>query len=72
MSTGIRLFIRDALEAAAVSVGALTFAIPTTLDGAKALALVIAVAAGSAIWAVARRELWPILLNAIFPKPPSG
>ena len=69
MSDKIRRFVRDALEAAAVALGTIVFVIPSTLDAAKAQALIAAVAVGAAVWAVARRELWPIILEWIWPKP---
>lgn len=70
MKEGMRLFIRDALEAAIVSAGALAFTIPANLDDAKRESLVVAVAVGSAVWAVARRELVPLILNWISPAKP--
>jgi hypothetical protein len=69
MPEGLRLFIRDALEAAIVALGTVSVVFPTSVKGAQEVGVVIAIAVGAAVWAVARRELLPILLNILWPKP---
>jgi hypothetical protein len=64
----IRLFIRDAIEAALAALGTLVITVPSNIDDAKKEAIVIGVAIGAAVIAVARRELLPLLLDKIFPK----
>ena len=64
--SGVRLFIRDAIEAAIAGAAAIFF-IPANVDDAKRLGLAAGVAIGTAVVAVARRELLPIILNAISP-----
>jgi hypothetical protein len=71
--SGVRLFIRDAIEGAiaAVSglwVGGAVLGVPALQD-IKAAGLVAVFAAGASIVATARRELLPLILDAISPKP---
>jgi hypothetical protein len=68
MQERIRLFVRDALEAAFVTLGAVVFVAPTNLDDAKRQALILGAAIASAVYAVVRRELFPIILDAIAKK----
>jgi hypothetical protein len=68
--TGLRLFLRDALEAAVAALGTLVITVPANLDDAKKEGIVISVAVAAAVIAVARRELLPLILEAISPKPP--
>lgn len=67
--TGLRLFLRDALEAAVAALGTLVITVPANLDDAKKEGIVISVAVAAAVIAVARRELLPLILDAISPKP---
>jgi hypothetical protein len=70
--TGLRLFARDALEAAIAAVATLVFTVPANLDDAKKEAIVVGVAIAAAVIAVARRELLPLILEAISPTPPAA
>lgn len=68
--SGFLLFVRDALEAgiAAVAglwVGGTVLGVPA-LQEAKAAALAAVFAFGAAVVAVARRELLPLILDAIY------
>lgn len=49
--------IRDAIEGAIVALGALSLAVPNSLDDAKAQALIVATAIGGAVLAAARRAI---------------
>lgn len=69
MSEGLRLFVRDAIEAAIAAVASLVITIPVNVDDAKRTALVVGTAVAAAVIAVARRELLPLILDAISPKP---
>lgn len=55
-------FLRDAAEAAIAAVGALVLTLPANMADAQKEAVVIAVAVGAAVIAVARRELLPMVL----------
>jgi hypothetical protein len=68
MTEGLRLFLRDALEAAIAALGTLVITVPANLDDAKKEGIVISVAVAAAVIAVARRELLPLILEAISPK----
>lgn len=70
ISPSVRLFIRDAIEAALAGVATIFF-VPESVDDTKRLAVAAAVAIVTAVVAVARRELLPIILNAISPNPPA-
>lgn len=69
LSPGVRLFLRDAVEAAIAALLSLTITMPANIDEAKRTLVIIAFAVGSAIIAVARRELLPLVLEWISPKP---
>lgn len=55
-------FLRDAVEASVAAVGALVLTLPANMADAQKEAVVIAVAIGAAVIAVARRELAPMVL----------
>jgi len=66
---GVKRFIRDALEAAIAALGTLVLTVPTNIGEAKSEALIVSVAIGAAVIAVARREFLPLILNWISPAP---
>lgn len=65
--SGVRLFVRDALEAA-IAGAATILVVPESVDDAKRIAVAVGVSVATAVVAVARRELLPLILNAISPK----
>ncbi|HET7070145.1 MAG TPA: hypothetical protein VFI40_04930 [Nocardioides sp.] len=61
LPAGVRVALRDMVEAAIAAVMALTFFIPTNLADAKSEGEVVYFAVLAAIVAVARRELLPAI-----------
>ena len=68
MKERLRLFARDAIEAAIASLGSLVLTLPADVPDAQREAIVVGTAVAAAVIAVARRELLPIVLDWISPK----
>lgn len=69
MEAVVRRFIRDAIEGSITAILALALTMPSSVDDAKRMAAMVAVAVIGATIACSRRELLPYLLDRISPKP---
>jgi hypothetical protein len=64
-----RLFVRDSIEAAVATAAALILTLPTSIDDAKRVAVIVGTAIFVAVVAVGRRVLLPAILQWVYPKP---
>lgn len=68
MKEAFRLFLRDSIEAAVATAAALIVTLPSSIDDAKRVAVVVGTAILVAVVAVGRRVLLPAILQWIYPK----